>query len=138
MFDALAQRLDRISSGLKNRGRISQRDLDDALSEIRAALLDADVELSVVREFLDGVRARCELEALSKSLTPGQQVVKAVNDELVRILGGEPLKVTYASKPPTVVLLAGLQGAGKTTAAGRSGRGSREPTGWPASAAASR
>jgi signal recognition particle subunit SRP54 len=119
MFDALAQRLDRISSGLKNRGRISQRDLDDALSEIRAALLDADVELSVVREFLDGVRARCELEALSKSLTPGQQVVKAVNDELVRILGGEPLKVTYASKPPTVVLLAGLQGAGKTTAAAK-------------------
>jgi signal recognition particle subunit SRP54 len=119
MFDALAQRLDRISSTLRSRGRISAADLDEALAEIRAALLDADVELSVVRSFLDGVRARCELEALSKSLTPGQQVVKAVNDELVRVLGGEPLKVTYAPRPPTVVLLAGLQGAGKTTAAAK-------------------
>ena len=92
MFDALSQRLDRISSSLRNKGRISAKDLDDALGEIRAALLDADVELSVVRGFLDGVRGRCELEALSKSLTPGQQVVKAVNDELIAVLGGEPLK----------------------------------------------
>jgi signal recognition particle subunit SRP54 len=119
MFDALAQRLDKISTSLRNRGRISQRDLDEALGEIRAALLDADVELSVVEAFLDGIRSRCEIEALSKSLTPGQQVVKAVNDELVAALGGEPLKVTYASRPPTVVLLAGLQGAGKTTAAAK-------------------
>jgi signal recognition particle subunit SRP54 len=119
MFDALAQRLDRISSSLRSRGRISQRDLDEAIAEIRAALLDADVELSVVRGFLDGVRSRCELEELSKSLTPGQQVIKAVNDELVAVLGGEPLKVTYASRPPTVILLAGLQGAGKTTAAAK-------------------
>jgi signal recognition particle subunit SRP54 len=119
VFDALAQRLDRISTSLRNRGRISARDLDEALGEIRAALLDADVELSVVRSFLDGVRARCSVEELSKSLTPGQQVVKAVNDELVEVLGGEPLKVTYAPRPPTVVLLAGLQGAGKTTAAAK-------------------
>ena len=119
MFDALASRLDRISTSLRNRGRISQRDLDEALGEIRAALLDADVELSVVTSFLDGIRSRCELEELSKSLTPGQQVVRAVNDELVRVLGDEPLKVTYASRPPTVVLLAGLQGAGKTTAAAK-------------------
>jgi signal recognition particle subunit SRP54 len=119
MFDALSERLDRISSSLKGRGRISARDLDEALAEIRAALLDADVEFSVVTSFLDGVRSRCELEAMSKSLTPGQQVVRAVNDELVRVLGGEPLKVTYASRPPTVVLLAGLQGAGKTTAAAK-------------------
>ncbi len=119
MFDALAQRLDRISTSLKSRGRISERDLDEALAEIRSALLDADVELSVVGAFLDGIRSRCEIEALSKSLTPGQQVVKAVNDELVAALGGEPLKVTYASRPPTVVLLAGLQGAGKTTAAAK-------------------
>ena len=119
MFDALSQRLERISSGLRNRGRISERDLDEALEEIREALLDADVELSVVQAFLAGVRERCQLEELSKSLTPGQQVIKAVNDELVAILGGEPLKVTYASEPPTVVLLAGLQGAGKTTAAAK-------------------
>ena len=119
MFDALAQRLDRISTSLKSRGRISERDLDEALAEIRAALLDADVELSVVGGVPRRRPSRCELEALSKSLTPGQQVVKAVNDELVAVLGGEPLKVTYASRPPTVVLLAGLQGAGKTTAAAK-------------------
>jgi signal recognition particle subunit SRP54 len=119
MFDALSQRLDRITSSLRSRGRISAEDLDDALGEIRAALIDADVELSVVRSFLDGVRERCELEALSASLTPGQQVVRAVNDELVRVLGGEPLAITYASRPPTVILLAGLQGAGKTTAAAK-------------------
>jgi len=119
MFDALAQRLDKITSSLRSRGRISAQDLDEALGEIRAALLDADVELSVVRSFLDGVRERCQLEALSASLTPGQQVVKAVSDELVRVLGGEPLAITYASRPPTVILLAGLQGAGKTTAAAK-------------------
>ena len=119
MFDALAQRLDRITSSLKDRGRISAQDLDEALGEIRAALIDADVELSVVGSFLDGVRERCQLEALSMSLTPGQQVVRAVNDELVKVLGGEPLAITYASRPPTVVLLAGLQGAGKTTAAAK-------------------
>ncbi len=119
MFDALAQRLDRITSSLRNRGRISQRDLDEALDEIRTALLDADVELSVVTSFLAGVRSRCELESLSKSLTPGQQVVRAVHDELVEVLGGEPLKLTYAPRPPTVILLAGLQGAGKTTAAAK-------------------
>jgi signal recognition particle subunit SRP54 len=119
MFDALSERLDRIASSLRSRGRISERDLDEALSEIRSALLDADVELSVVRLFLDGVRERCQGEALSKSLTPGQQVIKAVNEELIEVLGGEPLKITYASKPPTVILLAGLQGAGKTTAAAK-------------------
>ena len=119
MFDALAQRLDRIASGLRSRGRISERDLDEALGEIRSALLDADVELSVVRTFLDGVREKVQLEALSQSLTPGQQVVKAVNDELVEVLGGTPLAITYASRPPTVILLAGLQGAGKTTAAAK-------------------
>jgi signal recognition particle subunit SRP54 len=75
MFDALAQRLDRITSSLRSRGRISAVDLDEALGEIRAALIDADVELSVVRSFLDGVRERCQLESLSMSLSPGQQVV---------------------------------------------------------------
>src|SRR5579872_6656910 len=119
MFDTLAQRLERITSNLRSRGRITERDLDEALREIRTALLEADVELGVVTSFLDGVRARCEVETLSKSLTPGQQVIRAVNDELVRVLGGEPLKLTYASRPPTVVLLAGLQGAGKTTAAAK-------------------
>ena len=122
MFDALSDRLDRIATRLKSRGRLSDADLDEALGEIRTALLDADVELGVVRSFLEGVRGRLSGASLSKALSPGQQVVKAVHDELISALGGETLKITYAPKPPTVVLLAGLQGAGKTTTAAKLAR----------------
>ena len=119
MFDALSDRLERISTRLRSKGRISDADLDDALKEIRTALLEADVELSVARRFIEGIRIRVSTEALNKSLTPGQQVIKAVHEELVGVLGGESLKITYASRPPTVVLMAGLQGAGKTTASAK-------------------
>jgi signal recognition particle subunit SRP54 len=119
MFDALSDRLERIAGRLRGRGRLSEADLDEALEEIQTALLEADVEQGVVRGFADAVRARCVGEALSKSLTPGQQVIKAVHEELVRVLGGEALKLTYAPRPPTVVLLAGLQGSGKTTTAAK-------------------
>lgn len=122
MFDALSDRLDRIASRLKSRGRLSDADLDEALGEIRTALLEADVELGVVRAFLDGVRERLSGAELSKALSPGQQVVKAVHDQLIEALGGETLKIVYAPKPPTVVLLAGLQGAGKTTTAAKLAR----------------
>jgi signal recognition particle subunit SRP54 len=115
MFDALSERLERISTRLRGKGRVSDQDLDEALSEIRRALLDADVEFSVARRFCDGIRLRVSTEALSKSLTPGQQVIRAVHEELVGVLGGETLKLSYASRPPTVVLMAGLQGSGKTT-----------------------
>src|SRR5271167_305901 len=115
MFDALSDRLERISTRLRGKGRISDEDLDEALKEIRTALLEADVELGVARRFCDGIRLRVSTEALSKSLTPGQQVIRAVHEELVGVLGGETLKLSYASRPPTVVLLAGLQGSGKTT-----------------------
>jgi signal recognition particle subunit SRP54 len=119
MFDGLSSRLERISTSLRGKGRISEADLEEALGEIRTALLEADVELSVSRRFLDGIRLRVSAESLSKSLTPGQQVIRAVHDELVNVLGGESLKITYASRPPTVVLMAGLQGAGKTTASAK-------------------
>jgi signal recognition particle subunit SRP54 len=119
MFDTLSERLDRLSSSLRSRGRLSDADLDEALSEVRSALLAADVELGVVRAFIEAVRDRLSGEALSQSLTPGQQVIKAVQEQLVEVLGATPLKITYASRPPTVVLLAGLQGAGKTTAAAK-------------------
>ena len=122
MFDALSDRLDRIAGRLRSRGRLSEQDLDEALQEIRTALLEADVEVGVVRAFLDGVRARLAGTELSKALSPGQQVVKAVHEQLIDALGGETLKITYASRPPTVVLLAGLQGAGKTTAAAKLAR----------------
>jgi signal recognition particle subunit SRP54 len=119
MFDALSDRLERLSGSLRSRGRLSDADLSAALAEVRVALLEADVELSVVRGFLDAVRFRLSGDVLSRSLSPGQQVIKAVHEQLIEVLGGAALKVTYASRPPTVVLLAGLQGAGKTTAAAK-------------------
>ena len=119
MFDALSERFERLGTSLRSRGRLSDDDLDGALAEVRAALLEADVELGVVRAFLDAVRLRLSGEVLSQSLSPGQQVIKAVHEQLVEVLGGSALKITYASRPPTVVLLAGLQGAGKTTTAAK-------------------
>src|SRR6202044_860763 len=119
MFAALSDRRERIPTRLRGKGRISDEDLDEALKEIRIALLEADVELSVARRFCDGIRLRVSTEALSASLTPGQQVIKAVHEELVSVLGGETLKISYASRPPTVVLMAGLQGSGKTTASAK-------------------
>jgi signal recognition particle subunit SRP54 len=119
MFDALSERFERLGTSLRSRGRLSDSDLDEALVEVRAALLEADVELGVVRAFLDAVRDRLAGEVRSQSLSPGQHVIKAVHEQLIEVLGGSALKVTYASKPPTVVLLAGLQGAGKTTTAAK-------------------
>jgi signal recognition particle subunit SRP54 len=122
MFSSLSDRFDVIFTRLRSRGRLTEADVDEILREIRLALLQADVNIKVVRLFIARIKEKTIGAELSKSLTPGQQVIKIVNDELVTILGGEPLKVTYASKPPTVVLLAGLQGSGKTTAAGKLAR----------------
>jgi signal recognition particle subunit SRP54 len=119
MFDALSERFERIGSSLRSKGRLSDADLDAALAEVRTALLEADVELNVVRGFLDAVRERLSGDVLSRALSPGQQVIKAVHEQLVEVLGGSAMKITYASRPPTVVLLAGLQGAGKTTTAAK-------------------
>jgi signal recognition particle subunit SRP54 len=122
MFDALSDRFDTIFKHLRSRGRLGEKEVDEVLREIRLALLEADVNFRVVK----GVVARIKEKAigldLSKSLSPAQQVIKIVHDELVNTLGGENLKITYASKPPTVLLLAGLQGSGKTTAAGKLAR----------------
>jgi signal recognition particle subunit SRP54 len=122
MFEALSDRLEGIFTRLRGRGRLDAEDVDGALREIRMALLQADVNLLVVRDVIARLRAELVGTDLSHSLTPGQQVVKAVHSELVRVLGGTALKVTYAPKPPTVVLLAGLQGSGKTTNAAKLAR----------------
>ncbi len=119
MFESLTDRFDSIFTKLRGRGRLSEADVDEAMREIRLALLQADVNLRVVRDFVGRVREQLIGLDLSQSLTPGQQVVKVVHEELKRILGGDTLKITYAPKPPTVVLLAGLQGAGKTTTAAK-------------------
>ena len=122
MFESLTDRFDAIFTRVRGRGRLSEADVDEALREIRLALLQADVNLRVVRDFVYRVREQLVGADLSRSLDPAQQVVKVVHAELVAILGGETLRVTYASHPPTVVLLAGLQGSGKTTAAGKLAR----------------
>ena len=119
MFESLTDRFDAVFTRLRGRGRLSEADVDEALREIRLALLQADVNLRVVRDFVSRVRDQLVGIDLSKSLTPSQQVIKIVHDEMKAILGGETLKLTYASRPPTVVLLAGLQGSGKTTAAAK-------------------
>ena len=122
MFDSLSDRFDGIFKRLRGKGRLSDSDVDEVLREIRVALLEADVNLSVVRTVVSRIREQCLGADLSKSLTPAQQVIKIVNEELVTALGGETLRIAYASKPPTVVLMAGLQGSGKTTASAKLAR----------------
>jgi signal recognition particle subunit SRP54 len=115
MFESLSDRFDGIFSRLRKRGALTEADVDEVLREIRVALLEADVNFTVVRSLVGRIRERAIGVEVSKALNPAQQVVKIVNEELTASLGGETLKITYASKPPTVVLMAGLQGSGKTT-----------------------
>ena len=119
MFETLTDRFESAFSKLRGRGRLSADDVDETLTEIRVALLEADVNLDVVTNLTARIRERAVGEELSRALNPAQQVVKIVLSELTSSLGGERLALTYASKPPTVVLLAGLQGAGKTTNAAK-------------------
>lgn len=115
MFDSLSSRLEGIVKRLRGKGRLTSADVDAVLQEIRVALLDADVNVGVVRTVVARIREQAVGADLSKALDPAQQVIKIVNGELTRMLGGETLKISYAARPPTVVLMAGLQGSGKTT-----------------------
>lgn len=119
MFDTLTARLSGALSSLRGKGRLSDHDVDQTLIEVRLALLEADVAVSVVSSLLDRVRARAVGEEVTKSLTPGQQVVKIVQEELISTLGTEAVPLATASKPPLVVLMVGLQGSGKTTTAAK-------------------
>ena len=119
MFDNLGNRLDDIFRKLRSRGRLTEKEIDEALREIRVALLEADVALPAVRTFLQHVKAEALGEEVLKSLTPGQQMVKIVHEELVRMLGGKTVGLASASKPPTIIMLAGLQGSGKTSTAAK-------------------
>jgi signal recognition particle subunit SRP54 len=116
MFEALSDRFEGIFKRLRSRGTLRGDDVDEVLREIRVALLEADVNITVVRKFQNRVRERCVGLELSRALDPASQVIDAVHQELIAVLGGEPLQITYAARPPTVVLMAGLQGSGKTTA----------------------
>ena len=119
MFETLSDRLGGVLKGLRNRGRLTQQDVTEVLAEVRTALLEADVNVTVVRDVVERIRSQAVGATASTALNPGQQIIKIVNDELVSMLGGETLKIMYASQPPTVVLMAGLQGSGKTTSAAK-------------------
>ena len=115
MFDNLSDRLGGVFKRLRGKGRLTQADVDEVMGEIRTALLEADVNVGVVRNVVERIRVQAVGTQVSEALDPGQQIIKIVNAELIAMLGGETLKITYASHPPTVVLMAGLQGSGKTT-----------------------
>ncbi|MGQ0576111.1 MAG: signal recognition particle protein, partial [Pseudonocardia sp.] len=119
MFATLSERLSGALAGLRGKGRLSDADIDVTTREIRIALLEADVALPVVRGFIARIKERAKGAEVSGALNPAQQVVKIVNEELVAILGGETRRVRLAKEPPTVIMLAGLQGSGKTTLAGK-------------------
>lgn len=120
MFDVLGERLQTIFRTLRGHGHLTETEIREGLREIRTALLEADVDLGVVREFTEAVRRRASSEEILKSLTPGHQVVKVVRDEMVEILGpGGETTLARASQPPTVILMVGLQGSGKTTTSGK-------------------
>ena len=119
MFDTLGDRLGGVFKRLRGKGRLTEADVNEMLTEVRTALLEADVNVGVVRAVVDRIRVQAIGAQVSAALDPGQQIVKIVNNELVALLGGEALKIAYASQPPTVVLMAGLQGSGKTTSAAK-------------------
>jgi signal recognition particle subunit SRP54 len=119
MFDTLSDKLQASLGDLRGRGRLSEEDLSRAMREIRLALLEADVNFKVVKEFVAKVKERALGSDVTKSLTPGQEVVKIVHDELTTLMGAGSSKLAFAGRPPTVILLAGLQGSGKTTAAAK-------------------
>ena len=119
MFDTLSDRLDKVFTSLRGKGRLSDADIDATAREIRIALLEADVALPVVKAFVGAVKERARGAEVSQALNPAQQVIKIVNEELVAILGGETRLLRHAKTGPTVIMLAGLQGAGKTTLAGK-------------------
>ncbi|MFC4000667.1 signal recognition particle protein [Prauserella oleivorans] len=119
MFDTLSDRLTSVLQNLRGKGKLSDADIDATAREIRIALLEADVALPVVREFIKHVKERAKGAEVSEALNPAQQVIKIVNEELIGILGGETRRLNLAKTPPTVIMLAGLQGSGKTTLAGK-------------------
>lgn len=119
LFSSLSEKLNHVFSKIKSRGKLSELEIKTAMREIRVALLEADVNFAVVKDFVAKVSELAVGEKILNSLTPGQQVVKLVNDELVALMGTTCSKLEVNSKPPTVIMMCGLQGAGKTTMCGK-------------------
>ncbi len=122
MFDNLTEKLQRVFKNLRGEGKLTAGNMEAALREIRVALLEADVHFRVVKQFVEGIRQKAMGEEVLTALSPSQQVVKIVHDELIRLLGSHQSRLRFASEPPTVMLLVGLQGSGKTTTTGKLAR----------------
>src|SRR5277367_3240357 len=122
MFDNLSEKLQRVFKNLRGEGKLTAENMDEALREIRVALLEADVHFRVVKQFIEQVKQKAMGEEVLTALSPGQQVIKIVRDELTKMLGTHQSKLRFANEPPTVVLIVGLQGSGKTTSAGKLAR----------------
>lgn len=120
-FESLSDKLQNTFRKLKGKGKVSEKELKDAMREVKLALLEADVNFKVVKDFVKQVSGRASGAEVMESLTPAQQVIKIVNEELVALMGGTEQKLQFSSKPPTVIMMAGLQGAGKTTTAAKLG-----------------
>lgn len=130
-FEGLTDKLQNAFKKLSGKGKLSEADVKAAMREVRLALLEADVNFTVVKDFIKKVTERAVGQEILGSLTPGQQVIKIVNDELTQLMGGTNAKLTYAPQPPTIYMLCGLQGAGKTTMAAKLGnlikKGDKKP-----------
>ena len=120
-FDGLGTRLNHIFSKMKNKGALTELEIKQAMREVRIALLEADVNFTVAKNFIAAVTEKAVGEEVLKSLTPTQQVIKIVNEELIKLLGGAHTKLAVADRPPTIILMCGLQGSGKTTMCGKLG-----------------
>lgn len=118
-FEGLASRLQETLRKIRGKGKVSEADVQEMMREVRLALLEADVNFKVVKDFINRVKERAVGQEVLKSLTPGQQVIKVVNDELTQLMGGEHSKLAVSARPPTVIMMVGLQGAGKTTSTGK-------------------
>src|SRR5689334_24647259 len=122
MFDNLSEKLQRVFKNLRGEGRLTAENMESALREIRVALLEADVNFRVVKQLIEAIKLKAMGEEVLSALSPAQQVVAIVRDELIKILGSHESKLRFANEPPSVILIAGLQGSGKTTSTGKLAR----------------
>jgi signal recognition particle subunit SRP54 len=122
MFDNLSEKLQRVFKNLRGEGKLTAENMESALREIRMALLEADVNFRVVKQLIENIKAKAMGEEVLTALSPSQQVIKIVNEELVKVLGSHESKLRFANEPPSVFLIVGLQGSGKTTSTGKLAR----------------
>src|SRR5499425_2566365 len=122
MFDNLSEKLQRVFKNLRGEGKLTAANMEDALRELRMALLEADVNFRVVKQFIENIKEKAMGEEVLTALSPTQQVIKIVHEEMIKILGSHESKLRYANEPPSVFLVVGLQGSGKTTTTGKLSR----------------